>query len=161
VVGDSSGGSGVFLEESQPGRGLTGVEDLAPGSLDLAGEGTGLRGDSAQALEEVEGGPFALEEPASGASDFREDFSVFDGVSVVLEEVEIVEHERQDFSSGEYEVLASEKPADGTAAGWDTGGAGDVACSDVLFEGAADDEFDVVHRTFFSLSRCVLYSSSF
>ena len=75
VVDAAAHGDGVFVQGTEAGDGLAGVEDAGAGSGDRVDECAGERGDAAEALEEVEGGAFAGEGQAGVGLDESRNFA--------------------------------------------------------------------------------------
>ena len=78
MVVDSTGGGRHLFQIAPTGRGLASIEDAALRAGHGVGEFTGVGGDSAEALEEVEGDAFAFEQRTDSAADVG-DFGIVGG----------------------------------------------------------------------------------
>ncbi len=94
VVGDSSGGRGAFFQKAEARGGLARVEDFAVGPLDLVDKGARHGRDSAEALQEIEGGPLAFEQLAGLSANFGDGLAVAHFVAIVLAQMELIVHQR-------------------------------------------------------------------
>jgi hypothetical protein len=151
MVGDASGCGRGFLEEAQAWGGFAGVEYFAVGAFDDLGELVGERGYAGEPLEEIESYALTFEEGAGPASDLRDQIAFAEVVAVCVFEGEIFYASacfvdgRQDFGTCQYEGLSGYEMALGHAVRWYAGFSGDIARTNIFFEGEADDLERVNH----------------
>ncbi len=144
VVDAATQGDGVLVQGAEAGDGLAGVEDRGAGSLNLVDECAGARGDTAEALEEVEGGAFAGEGQAGVGFDVARDVAglklrafradVIEGFGVAELAVDLVNNRH----SGEGERLAGGEGGAKARLLGDHGPAGEIAVADVFGQGEFD-----------------------
>ena len=149
VVVATAAGDGVFLGETQAGKGLAGIDDAAARAGDGVGEAAGLAGHAGEQLEKVEGRAFAGEQGACRPFDGAQHLSRLDRHAVLRVPADVnawIERRKgagEPGGAAEDGFLARNDRGAGALRGGNELG-GQVAGADVFGQGAGDVAFDFV-----------------
>jgi hypothetical protein len=145
MVGNSSGFGCRFLKNSQPWRGLAGVEYFAIRSFHQPAELVRQGGDSGKALQKIQGNSFAFEQGSGAAGYVGYAISFVEMISVLAEDFETTDAPsnfvdyREDFASGQDQRFSRQEVSRGLTILGYAGLRSDIAPSYVFLKGLPDN----------------------
>ena len=140
MVGATTAGNGVLLEESHIGGRLAGVEQLGVQTFEHGNHTVGLGSDAGEALHEVESGTLGGEDGTRGALDGHHYLTFEDSIAIVFQKIynqiiiHYLKHSLTHFGATEDAILFGHHFGRSLSGRRDAGKGGVVAVADILAE---------------------------